>query len=127
MYEYHDINEARVNSFFKSVEPNLRSIIMSKSAFLEHIKRSAIQVGWVWRECLRNLELLNPTFWGWKMISIPLPRFYPLWRIENEHGDVVNTIVTCSCKSGKCVNCKCAKFKEKCLVFCNCQRKCSNT
>ena len=78
MNEYHDINEARVNSFFKLVEPNLRSIIMSKSAFIERIKRSAIQVGWVWRECLRNLELPNPTSWGWKMISIPLPRFYPL-------------------------------------------------
>ena len=60
------------------------------------------------------------------MTSDPLQRFYPLWQRENDHSVVEDIIVTCSCKSGKCVNCKCAEIKEKCLEFCNCQQKCSN-
>ena len=108
------------------VQPNLRSIIFSKLALLEHTKRSAIQAGWIWRECVQNVELPDPTSWGWKKICNPLPRFYPLWQSENEHMVIENAIVTCSCESGKCTNCKCAKIKEKCLEFCNCQRKCSN-
>ena len=96
LHEYTDINGARLNSFFKSVDPNLRSIILSESALLQHTKRSAFQAGWVWRDCLHNLKLPSPTTWGWKMTSDLLLRFYPLWRRKNYHSVVEDTIVTCS-------------------------------
>ena len=43
---YVDINEVRINSFFNTADPNLRTCIMSRSALWEHVKRSALQQNW---------------------------------------------------------------------------------
>ena len=61
---YADINEARVISFFKPADPNLRSSIMSRSALREHAKRSATQAGWLWRDCVRNVHIPDPRIIG---------------------------------------------------------------
>ena len=57
---YVDINEARINSFFNTADPNLRTCIMSRSALWEHAKRSALQAGWLWRECVENVIVPDP-------------------------------------------------------------------
>ena len=60
---YAGINEARVLSFFKSADTNLRSSIMSRSALRQHAKLSAIQAGWLWRDYVRNFHVPDPRLW----------------------------------------------------------------
>ena len=61
---YVDINEARINSFFKTADLNLRTCIMSR--LWEHAKRSALQAGWLRRECVENVIVPDPSLWGWR-------------------------------------------------------------
>ena len=67
---YSSIDEARVQSFFKSPDPDLRSTILSRSGLTEHIKRSCLIAGWVWKGCLYNVEIPDPTSWGWLCSSV---------------------------------------------------------
>ena len=64
MNVYHDINEARLNSFFKSVEPNLRSIII---LFDFEIRRKVniILYSAIFQMCILNTtqtEIVSPAY-----------------------------------------------------------------
>ena len=73
-----DINNARVKSFFNSIDPNLRTTIISRKGLFEHIKRSALQAGWMWKECEKEIIQEDPRNWGWVLMQEPLVRYYPL-------------------------------------------------
>ena len=119
---FSDINDARIKSFFHSTDPKLRSTIISRKGLYEHIKRSALQAGWLWKECEKEVEPQDPALWGWVMSQ---DRYYPLW--QDSFVELQSSIMICSCKEGKCLNCKCAKNKIKCLEYCCCQRRCFNS
>ena len=44
---YLSIDDARLKSFLRSPTPDLRSIIISRSGLIQHMKRLALQAGWV--------------------------------------------------------------------------------
>ena len=125
---YTDIDEARRISFFKSPDPKLNQTILSRGALLEHAKRAAYQAGWLWRECLTNVILPDPHLWGWKLDESSLIiRYLPRWQlveVTEPNIDAVTSI--CSCKTNRCVRCKCGASRRKCLEYCNCQRNCNN-
>ena len=76
---YTDINQARCTSFFKSSDLKLKDMILSKDALLEHMKRSAYQVGWLWRECFDNAVLPGPVVWGYKSYFELCTKYFPRW------------------------------------------------
>ena len=134
IYVYHgsnhrftDINDARIVSFFQSADPKLRETILSSDAHLEHTKRSAYQSGWLWAECVANINLPNPLLWGWKMNPQNTDKYLPLWESTSTSSRIEVVLTTCGCKTDSCKNCECGTLGEKCLTFCKCQRKCKNT
>ena len=114
-------------SFFRSADPKLRETILSRNALLEHIKRSAYQSGWLWAECVANINLPSPILWGWKLNSENWGKFLPLWQLCTSSTFIEVVLTTCGCKTDSCKNCKCGTLGEKCLIFCKCLRKCKNT
>ena len=56
--------DARIVSFFGSPDPKLGETVLSRNGLLEHVKRSAYQAGWLWRECLLIITLSIPALWG---------------------------------------------------------------
>ena len=49
--KYLSIDHARLKSFLRSPAPDLHSIIISRSGLMQHIKRLALQAGWVGKGC----------------------------------------------------------------------------
>lgn len=59
------LTELRLKYFFKSSDPKLRSLIISNDGLINHIKPSALQAGWLWKQCEHNVVCPDPTKWGW--------------------------------------------------------------
>ena len=121
--KYLSIDDARLKHFLKSPAPDLRSIIVSRSGLIQHIKHSALQAGWVWKGCESNIDIPDPTTWEWLCLSLNPLTYCPKWC--EALVDIKKCIVTCSCKSFKCDNCKCAEEKVSCIEYRCCKRKCA--
>ena len=107
--------------FFKNPDPKLRMLIISSDGLINHIKRSALQAGWLWKQCQHNVVHPCPTEWGCIRGN---NMFIPRWCDKHEILD--NVILTCTCQEkGKCRNCKCGKRELQCIEYCNCSRKCT--
>ena len=59
------LTEERVERFQASPDMNLRSLPLSRPGLIQHIKRSCIQAGWLWRQGISNVSAQNPENWGW--------------------------------------------------------------
>ena len=125
-HKYTDINDARCTSFFKSPDPKLKETILSRDALFEHVKRSTYQAGWLWKECLVNVILPDPRLWGWKTNTGSHITYIPQWETNTATVKLETIISICSCKTNRCTACKCGTASKKCLIYCNCQRKCKN-
>ena len=120
--KFLSIDDARLKSFLRSPAPDLRSIIISRSGLIEHIKRLALQAGWTWKDCENNINIPDPTTWGWLCLSLNTLTYCPTWC--ETLVDINKYILKCSCKSFKYNNCKCAKEKVSWIEYCGCERKC---
>ena len=60
------IDIERFNHFTRLPDPDLRTLPPSRNGLTEHIKRAALQAGWIWAEATTNVEQQNPEIWGWK-------------------------------------------------------------
>ena len=120
--KFLSIDDARLKSFLRSPAPDLRSIIISRSGLIEHIKRLALQAGWIWKDCENNINIPDPTTWGWLCLSLNTLTYCPTWC--ETLVDIKKYILKCSCKSFKYNNCKCAKEKVSWIEYCGCERKC---
>ena len=104
---------------------NLRALVPSPSGVLQHIKRSAIQAGYLWKMCELETSIPDPVEWGWK--CLPDGSLVPLWQSEEMRIDFKELISTCSCSRGDCSKCSCKKSVMKCLTYCKCEEdKCTN-
>ena len=97
--KYLSIDDTQLKNFFRSPAPDLRSIIISRSGLIQHIKCSALQVGWVWKGCENNINIPDPTTWGWLCLSLNQLTYCPKWCETPD--DTKKCILTCSCKSFK--------------------------
>ena len=59
------IDIERFNHFTRLSDPNLRTLPPSRNGLTEHIKRAALQAGWIWAEAVANDEQQNPELWDW--------------------------------------------------------------
>ena len=110
----------RLAKFVGKADNVLRKLPMSRPGLIEHTKRACYQSGFLWRECMDNVNLPDPTRWGWTMAGNIL-----VLKWQNmEALDVMHLISSCTCKSNSCKSCKCSRNKWECLLFCSCNRSC---
>ena len=89
---------------------------------MEHIKRAALQSGWLWKEGEKNVMQQDPVLWG---CFIREDRLMPNWQL-NEPSITINDICKiCACAS-KCKSCKCSNSNMKYLPFCGYKNNCEN-
>ena len=118
--KFTSLSDLRVKHYFKNPDPKLRTLIISRDGLLKHMKRSALQAGWLWKECEHNVVHPSPAEWGWKKEN---NMFTPQWC--DNHKTIDDALVTCGCQlKGKCQSCRCGKRKFPCIEFCNCSRNC---
>ena len=121
------VNDARYQLYVHSASDNLRKLPPSRDGLKEHIKRSAFQAGWVWRNKLSNRLPPSKFDWGWKQLperdDILIQWTSPL---SLPKISITQVTSTCRCKSEgtKCGNCKCGKHNMICLLYCLCKRSC---
>ena len=87
------LNKEWLRHFKRQADTNLRTIPLSKLGLIEHTKRACLQGGWLWRECLHNVLLLDPTLWGWKK---SVEGLIPCWQQCGDYIQVNNIIQTCT-------------------------------
>ena len=121
-FKYTSLGEMRLQKFITSIDNNLCNLPPSCDALLQHAKRVCYQARYLWRETISNVELPDPTIWGWKRsISGTL---LPLWVAELCSIQIDTFIKTCECYKELCKNCKCSRSGLHCLTFCGCSRNC---
>ena len=106
--------------FKGSLHNNLRLIPPSRVSLIEHVKRASYQGGWIWKHCVDDPDLPEPSNCGWESFN---GRYKPRWQIITNSTDEEMVTVICICKSAKCQRCNCKQGLE-CLPFCKCQQKC---
>ena len=117
-----NIDLLRMRDFEHTAHNNLRFLPPSRNGLLQHCKRAAYEAGWVQRQCMENVELPDPTLWGWREMN---DEFIPRWQEIEDPIDAIKIVTaTCSCVKAKCTNCQCSKKNLECLSFCKCQRHC---
>ena len=119
----HDtLGAARLDKFKKFTDNDLRLLPLSKEALHQHIYCASYQVGYLWRQCVEELDIPDPEQRGWETDS--KGNLQPLWTTSQSSFTVKNFIETCSCKTRKCKSCKCARANDVCLSICGCGRGC---
>ena len=104
----------------------LRSLAPSVAAIEKHMKRACIQAGYLWKLCKVELDIPDPTSWGWKLSSESSFSYIPFWQ-DCSSPDIHSVIKTCSCSKGVCDTCSCKKSGMNCMKFCKCEdSKCKN-
>ena len=117
------LDKQRMLHFINTPDISLKLIPPSRSGLLQHIKRSTIHAGWLWKLCDTNIEVPDPENWGWIKKDDAL---LPLWQ-EEETFVIQPVLKICSCKKGHCINCSCTKANLSCLQNCKCERDiCTN-
>ena len=117
-----ELNVERLNHFAHQSDSNLRVISPFRDGLKEHVKRAALQAGWIWSEARTNVQYQKPEFWGWEVTK---GKYLPKWQCQIDGSPNISDICKiCTCQKALCKNCKCAKDKLKCLPFCSCHKKC---
>ena len=115
------LTDLRLKYYFRSPDPQLKSLIIPRDGLTNHIKRSGLQAGWIWKLDDHEVTAPEPTDWGWAKI---IDMFIPRWC--NEYKSIDDVIVVCSCKdTGNCLRCKYGKSAVEYITYCNCSRKCT--
>ena len=73
---------------------DLRRIPMSRPGLLVHVKRPCYQAGYLWIECIENIELPDSTLWSRGENNELVPK----WQ-ERETIDILPLASTCTDKS----------------------------
>ena len=112
----------RLHKFITSTDNNLHNLPPSRDALLQHAKPVCYEAGYLWRETISNVELPDPTIWGWKR-SIN-GTLLPLWVAELCSTQIDTSMMTCKCYKQLCKYCKCSRSGLHYLSFCGCSRNC---
>ena len=115
------LDALRMNQFRCSTDNSLRTLPSPRDGLTEHIKRACLQGGYVWRTPVEDVGFTDATHWGWRFID---NKYIAKWHDSNDTVDVNYLTQVCPCKKALCKNCKCAKNKVNCLLYCGFNRKC---
>ena len=104
----------------------LRTLAPSVPAIEQHVGRACTQARYLWKLSHVELDIPDPTSWGWKRSSVSTFSYIALWQACSL-PDVHSLLKTCSCTKGSCDNCSCKKSGMNCMKFCKCEEsKCKN-
>ena len=117
------LGASRLDKFNKSKDNNLRSLPPSKGALIQQIYRASYQAGYLWWQSVEELNLPEVEEWGWQLDTNRL-HLKPTWTLQQSSVIVKDFVSTCSCKTGKCKTCNCARRELACLSMCGCSRGC---
>ena len=117
------MSSLRLKHFLHHSSNDITKVGPSRAALSMQVKRASYTAGYLWAECASNIILPNPCEWGWKRHE--LGHLVPQWLPDFSNNNQEQLLVTCSCKSKKCLNCKCAKQKMPCLPLCGCFMECN--
>ena len=115
------LNEMRKHQFTQSTSNDLKNIEPSSDALNLHSLRAAHTAGFEWVECLHNVSVPDPSLRGYILKD---DMFVPKWLSKVSTLNVAEFLLTCQCKTAKCVTCKCAKLGITCLPQCLCNGEC---
>ena len=122
--DHHSFSQVRVEQLINTPDVNMKMLAPPVAGLLQHIKRSCIQAGYLWKLCEFDMKLPNFEQFGWKKRN--KDSFAPVWQ-EDDVYDILSILKTCSCKEGLCSNCSCQKSCMSCFTYCKCIRdKCTN-
>ena len=99
--------------------PNLclRTLAPSLPAIEQHVRRACIQAGYLWKLSHMELDIPDPTSWGWERSSVSAFSYIPLWQACFS-PDIHSLLKTCSCTKGSRDKCSCKKSGMNCMKFC---------
>ena len=89
-------------------------------AIEQHVRYACIQTGYLWKLSDLELDIPNPTSWGWKWSSVSTFSYIPLWQACSL-PDLHSLLKTCSYTKESCDNCTCKKSGMNCMKFCKCE------
>ena len=116
------VNECRHMLFIKKSR-QIDNLPPTNAALEEHAKRSALQGGHIWGQCLVRIpEGLNVCHWGWMKTEIG---YTPHWTRLSEASVHCQELLHCSCKTRCTKRCKCVKAALPCTNVCACDGQCS--
>ena len=115
----NSIDSERMRDFEYLLHGNLRLMPPAGSGLRGHIMSAVYYADWVIFQCVENICLCSPSYWGWKFSN---GLFTSLWHSSEVTINADSLTATCGCPSQKCIKCKCTTFP--CIPFCKCQRNC---
>ena len=62
----NSLTDEKAAHFKRQASVNIRQLLLSRPGLIEHIKRACIQGGWLWSECIANVQIPDVTEWGWQ-------------------------------------------------------------
>ena len=107
----------RLHQLLNTPNTCLRTLGPSVSAIEQHIRCACIQAWYLWKLSQLELDIPDPTSWGWKRSSVSTFSYIPLWQACSS-PDVHSLLKTYSCTKGSCGNCSCNKRGMTCMKFC---------
>jgi hypothetical protein len=117
------VNDAR-KALFSKKGKSLDLIPPTLAALCEHAKRTALQAGHCWGQCLVvRPQLPNPEEWGWVMTC---DGWQPFWTTLPDVTKSCRELVRCGCKKGCQGRCSCFKVNLTCSELCTCSDECTN-
>ena len=78
----------------------LRKLPPSSEPLFQHTKRACYQAGYLWNESFENIDLPDPSNWGWA--TDENGKLKPLWKSECSNIEVEIFITSCSCQKAVC-------------------------
>ena len=60
----NSLTDEKAAHFKRQASVNIRQLLLSRPGLIEHIKRACIQGGWLWSECIANVQIPDVTEWG---------------------------------------------------------------
>mgnify|MGYP006143727287 CR=1 FL=1 len=124
---YENLDKFRLDLFKTASSNNLREIPPSKQGLSLHIRRSAIQAGWIWGNTTSQECSPPPDQFGWKVFGSKLAI---VWSSSARRVLLKRITKTCTCKSGPnvsaklCDSCVCGRDALSCIEQCKCKRSC---
>ena len=95
----------------------METILPTKAALVQHIKRAVYQGGHCWGRALKTvMNMPSPADWGW---TDP-PTWKPMWTTLAEASKSLRNLMKCGCKKGCSDRCSCKKAALKCTAMCEC-------
>lgn len=117
------VNDAR-KALFSKKGKSLDMLPPTLAALREHTKRTALQAGHCWGQCLViRPQLPNPEEWGWMMTC---DGWQPFWTSLPDVTKSCRELVRCGCQKGCQARCSCFKVNLTCSELCTCSDKCTN-